>query len=167
MFGACAVRRVLLVAAMVVAGLPAAPVPAHAATAGACYLQGEATIVPGLTLVPQPESFSFSGSALCAGLVGGTPTVLGSFSFTGSGTCGLGSLETCVPAASVRFSAGPISCSSGSLAQLGMVLLVACLGSDASDGSPALVTAQVILVPPSTSVLSLSQASFSGPAEVN
>jgi len=166
-FGARAVRRGLLSVAMLTVAVPALPVPARAATVGACYLQGEATIVPGLTVVPQNESFSFSGSALCAGLVGGSATVLGSFAFSGSGTCALGSLETCVPVASLRFSAGPISCSSGSVAQVGMVLLAVCVGSDTTDGSPAVVTAQVVLVPPSPSVLDLSQAPFSGPAEVN
>lgn len=167
MFATSATRSGLLLATVIAVALPGMPTTARAATAGTCYLQGQADITPGLTVLPQPESFSFGGSALCAGLVGGAPTVAGSFVFSGTGTCALGSLETCLPAASVSFTAGPISCTSGSLAQVGMILIVACAGKDTTDGSPAVVTAQVVLVPPaSTSALSLTQVPFSGAAEV-
>lgn len=97
-------------------GIATMPVAVHAQTAGACAIQGSATITPGLTPVPGPEGVTFSGTANCAGVLHGAavlPTTAQSFGGTLAGCTGSIEAGVCT---NLSFT-GPLSCSGGVLVQ--------------------------------------------------
>jgi len=124
-------------------GVATMPVAVHAQTAGGCVVQGSASIAPGLTPVPGPETVGFNGTATCAGLLAGAVfTPLTPVGFTGSLTGCTGSIEAGL-CTDLAFTAGPLACSGGVLVQEAALVEFAC----ADAGQPLVVAGAAVFIP--------------------
>lgn len=157
---------------LLTAGGTTAHITAHAAdvTALNCAITGTATITPGLSELPQFESFSYNGTAKCNGVLGGNPvTALTTGSISGSGTCTLGSLATCAQALA------PISCSgsdaggsfsgAGTYVQAGPDITVECQGTDNLGGGVVIEASAAFAT--TTPGLPVQNVTFAGTASVH
>lgn len=128
--------RVLLVAATAPIALvmaTTAPASASAPSALVLAVTGGGSISPGLTAVPQPQTFSFSGTALVTGVEHGNPVAAAPRSISASGSDLAGSYAA---------GAGPITVNlqnqasqSGYFVRVGAVVAVAVVGPLASAGA--------------------------------
>jgi hypothetical protein len=146
---------------------------AHAATAGACVVQGSASISPGLTEPNQVETYNFQGTAApCVG-VGVTAGA-----FSGGGTCtggiipvpvGGGGLITCVSVlgsapveASFFVTASPVgSCSGGILVQVGALVVTEC---STGVGAAGVIIGVAVFVPNPAVQNPVTSVNFTGVA---
>jgi hypothetical protein len=158
-------------AVLLTAGGTTAATTAHAAspTELHCVVKGTASISPGLGATPLPQTFTYTGTASCHGVFAGVvindgANFLGTIS--GSGSCTLGSLATCLQAAppiTASLSDGGASLSSaGTYAQTGGNITVATTGTDSGGGSVA-VAANALFTPVGT-FPPVSSVTFTGSA---
>lgn len=159
---------------LVTAGGTTAHITAHAAdvTALHCAIQGTATISPGLSATPQPESFSYTGTAKCNGTLAGVivnATQTGTI--FGSGSCTGGSLATCTqalpPISCAGSDAGASFSANGTYVQAGADITVECSGTD-SGGGAVTVEASAVFTPNPPGVQNpLVNVVFTGTASVH
>lgn len=139
------------------AGFSAVGTPAgvSAQVAGACTVAGTATITPGLNVVPTGESASFSGTASnCEGV-----NVVNGASFSGSISCLLGNVATCVPGG-LNFSAvTPYGNCSGALLQQGVLVEAVCAAT-----TPGVVVSVAVFTSDQGTNLPVTSVHFTGAA---
>lgn len=158
----------LLVTAGVTTGtVPALTAHAASATAVNCVVSGSASIFPGLNVTPQPESFTYGGTATCTGVVNGQAVAAATGSINGSGSCPAGSLATCAGVGSISYTVslgvGSVS-GSGVLTQQGPAVEVTGTGTD-SGGNLVAVSAAVVFAPSTVSTnLPVTSVTFHGTA---
>lgn len=175
------VRRLAITAGaaslLVTAGATTGAIPsltAHAAGATAlhCVISGTATISPGLGAPPGgPQSFSYTGSATCNGVLAGNAVAAKTGSINGSGTCSSGSLVTCAqvgtPFISCALSVGGGSASGvGTYVQTGANITVECSGTD-SGGGAVVTEADAVFTPNPPTQTTVQTVNFDGTATVH
>lgn len=120
--------RHLLAAVIAPAVLLAAPASPAYASPGAAegVITGSGSISPGLTAVPAPQNFSFSGTALLTGVVNGSPEVDVPHGITASGTDLAGSYAE--GAGTINITIAGYATMSGVFVRVGAVVFVTVTG---------------------------------------